>query len=61
MQDITVLERAFELAQTGGARTIAEIERRLKAEKFESVPMALSSPSLRKQLRQICMDRRNHD
>ncbi len=54
----TILERAFELARSGEFRTLADIERKLRAERHEGIHSSLASPSLRKQLRQLCLDHR---
>jgi ribosomal protein L29 len=45
------VERAFELARTGGCRSVDEIRRTLVAERYESVLSHLSAPSLVRQLR----------
>lgn len=55
LADGRVLERAFELARAGECRTISDISRQLKGEGYEAVEAQLSGPSIRAQLRQLCM------
>jgi hypothetical protein len=50
-QDVTTLERAFELAKSGNYITIEEIRQKLKAENFDRD--RLVGPSLLAQLRAI--------
>jgi len=45
--------RAFELARTGQYRTLEEIRRRLRQEKFESVDQHISGKSLGDQLKAL--------
>lgn len=47
---ITLIERAYELADSGKYGTIAAVERALNREKYEAVNQHLGSPSLRKVL-----------
>ena len=54
----STVERAFELARSGGFRTIEEIGRQLKLEQRDSVDAHLAGSSIRKDLRQICADTR---
>lgn len=48
-----VVERAFELARSGGFQSISDLARALKNEHGVAVESHLSSPSLRKQLTAI--------
>lgn len=48
------VERAFELARAGKCADIRDIEKRLKAENYESVLGHLGSPGLRKDLTTLC-------
>ena len=54
-QDLPLLERAFQLARDGGCATITDIIRVLKLEDYSGVDAQLQRPSLRIQLRQLCM------
>jgi hypothetical protein len=54
----STVERAFQLARTGSYRTIEEISRQLKEERQEAVDAHLAGSSIRKDLRQICVDTR---
>ncbi len=47
----TLIERAFEMAESGLCRNMAELERRLKNEGYSQVYEHLSGSSLRVQLR----------
>ena len=47
------IERAFQLAQSGGVRTVDDLRRELKREGYESVEAHLAGASIRKQLTQI--------
>jgi hypothetical protein len=49
----TTVERAFDLARSGECRTIEDIRRRLKTERFSDVDQNLHSPSLKKQLQEL--------
>lgn len=49
-----MVERAYELARSGRFRTLLEVERQLKSEGYENIPMGLSGVALRKHLRSIC-------
>lgn len=46
----TTVERSFELAREGQCRSIDDIRRKLKAERFDSVDSHLASGSLKRQL-----------
>lgn len=50
MAQQNIIERAFELAREGRCRTIDDIRRKLREERFESVEGHLSSGSLKRQL-----------
>ena len=50
----TLLERAFELARSGEHVELLALIKRLKSEGYMGVDAALSGPSLRKQLRDLC-------
>lgn len=52
--DQSVIERAFELAQSGTCRNVHEIGLRLKREQFASVEAHLAGASIRRQLREYC-------
>lgn len=54
----STVERAYELAQFGPCENVDEIRSQLKREFHESVDSHLSSPTLGRQLRKICADRR---
>lgn len=54
MQAPNMLERAFVLARSGEYATVADIRRRLRAERFEQVDAHLAAPSLARQLRALC-------
>lgn len=47
------VERAFTLARSGECRDVRELEQRLKHEGFFNVQHHLTSPSLRRQLREM--------
>lgn len=60
--DITAIERAFDLAKSGTCATIADIKAALKAEGYSLVQ--ITGPSLSKQLRALIdthMDRKSSD
>lgn len=46
----TILERAFELAQSGEVANVHAIRKQLKAERFDSVDAHLTSQALTRQL-----------
>ena len=54
----STVERAYQLARTGSFRTIEEISHQLKQERQEAVDAHLAGSSIRKDLRQICVDTR---
>jgi len=47
------IERAFELARTGGCRTVRDIRDRLMREQFASVDAHLAGPAIRRQLAEL--------
>jgi hypothetical protein len=51
---MTTIERAFEIARTGKCINWSEVVRQLKSERFEGVEAHFSSPSLRKQITAEC-------
>lgn len=57
---MTILERAFELARGGQARTISEIRTQLNREGFEGVQGHLSGTAIQKQLRALIDTSRNN-
>lgn len=50
MSNKTTVERAFELAREGQCRSVDDIRRQLKAERFDAVEGHLSGGTLRRQL-----------
>lgn len=64
-----IIERAYELAQSGEFAATSEIVERLKDEGFESVVAHLSGTSIRRQLRSLlsqsrskrCLSNLSHD
>ena len=51
-----VVERAFELARTGGCRTVDEIRKRLARESYLAVDAHLAGASIRRQLKALMRD-----
>jgi hypothetical protein len=49
----STVERAFQLARSGGYRGVAEIVAELKRERHDSVDAHLAGPSIRKDLRRL--------
>jgi hypothetical protein len=49
-----ILERAFELAQSGDCTTIDDIRRRLKTESYAQVDAHLAGATVRRQLLDLC-------
>jgi hypothetical protein len=49
-----ILERAFELAQSGQCASIDDIRRQLKAESFTQVDAHLAGATVRRQLLDLC-------
>jgi hypothetical protein len=52
-RDISVIERAFEIAREGKCKSVSEIAKALTDEGFELAYQHLSAPSLNKQLKLI--------
>lgn len=50
----TTLERAYELARSGGCRTVGEIKQALQSEGFERIQDSLYGPTLTAALRKLC-------
>ena len=55
MSDLSILERAFALAQSGQCSGIDDIRRKLKSERYESIDQHLAGPSIKRQLNQLCL------
>lgn len=53
MTQPNIVERAFAIAREGGARSIEDIRRKLKAERYESVENHLAGPSIQRQLKKM--------
>jgi hypothetical protein len=53
-EEIPILHRAFALARTGDYRRVKDIEKALAGEGYARSDPQLQSPSVRKQLRQLC-------
>jgi exonuclease VII large subunit len=53
MNRLTILERAFELAQSGDCENFNDLRQKLKAEGYTDSATQMSFPSLRKQLSAI--------
>lgn len=52
--EVPILHRAFALARTGEYRRVRDLEKALAAEGYARCDPQLHSPSVRKQLRQLC-------
>ena len=50
MSQLTTVERAFQLAGDGSCRSMDEIRRKLKAERFDGVESHLSGGTIKRQL-----------
>ena len=50
MLQITTVERAFELARNGSCRSMDDIRRRLKSERFDGVEGHLAGGGIKRQL-----------
>ncbi len=57
MNRLTILERAFELAQAGPCENFDELRKQLKSEGYDSATQ-MSFPALKKQLCKIIQTRR---
>jgi len=55
MYEKPILERAFELARTGEYSRVKELEKALSREGYAKGDPHIHSPSVRKQLRHICV------
>ena len=53
-----LLERAFELARSGGCTNIDDIVRKLKSENYDQVDAHMAGSQIRRQLRQEFQDAR---
>lgn len=53
MLDKGTIERAFELAGSGEARSIDDVSRQLRREQYEGVALHLRGPFVRRQLREL--------
>jgi hypothetical protein len=51
-----ILHRAFELARSGQYARVKELEKALAAEGYARADPQIHSPSVRKQLRQLCRE-----
>lgn len=60
MLDKGTIERAFELAGSGDARSLDDVTRQLRKEQYEAVSLHLSGPLVRRQLRDL-IDRSRMD
>lgn len=60
MLDKGTIERAFELAGSGEARSIDDVSRQLRREQYEGVVLHLRGPFVRRQLREL-IDRSRAD
>jgi UDP-N-acetylglucosamine 2-epimerase (non-hydrolysing) len=61
MSDLSILERAFALAQSGECSSIDDIRRKLKSERYESIDQHLAGPSIKRQLNQLCLAAKSAD
>ncbi|NTZ42151.1 hypothetical protein G7A66_03390 [Altererythrobacter sp. SALINAS58] len=59
MDEPTIIERAFALAESGEYRRVADIRQQLKAEQFSQVEAHLAGPSIKRQLIDICAKTRS--
>lgn len=57
-QDLSTIERAFELARSGSCHNVQEIAHRLKRERHDSVEAHLAGQSIRRELRRLCQEAR---
>jgi len=55
MYEKPILERAFELARTGEYQRVKELEKALSREGYAKGDPHIHSPSVRKQLRYLCV------
>jgi len=59
MYEKPILERAFELARSGDYPRVKELEKALSKEGYAKGDPHIHSPSVRKQLRFLCISARN--
>ena len=57
-ENVTTLERAFQLARSGDCTSMSDLAKVLKRERYDSVDSQLTGPKLRVQLRTIMMETR---
>lgn len=50
-----IIQRAYELAESGRCKDVREIERHLKSEGYRGFYADLAGPALRKALRDLCL------
>lgn len=55
-----IVERAFELARSGAYLTVSDIAQHLKQERHASVDAHLAGPSIRRDLRRLCIEARKN-
>jgi len=53
-EQLSTVERAFELARSGSCHTLEDIRRVLTAERYPSVQAHLAGPSIRRALLALC-------
>jgi len=53
-EQLSTVERAFELARSGSCGTVDDIRRVLTAERYPSVQAHLAGPSIRRALLALC-------
>jgi hypothetical protein len=53
-EQLSTVERAFELARSGSCSTVDDIRRVLTAERYPSVQAHLAGPSIRRALLALC-------
>lgn len=58
MYEKPILERAFELARSGEFQRVKELEKALSKEGYAKGDPHIHSPSVRKQLRDLCLSSR---
>lgn len=59
MYEKPILERAFELARTGDFPRVKELEKALSREGYAKGDPHIHSPSVRRQLRFLCIEARS--
>jgi hypothetical protein len=53
-EQLSTVERAFELARSGSCGTVDDIRRALTAEHYPSIQAHLAGPSIRRELLALC-------